>query len=113
MMLEGLVFFSYSCPKMSVPVTGAGHVSLLQSSLRAHSIPPLIGSYSCALYLGTKTTHPSSTPTPSKGLAEIGSLQLPLYAGCPSPAPALWPLHLITYFVSWMISGHAPKCNFR
>lgn len=24
------------------------------------------------------------------------SLHLPFYAGCLSPAPALWPLHLIT-----------------
>lgn len=96
--LEEQVCFSYSRHNVSVPATGGwAYVGpLLQSSLQAHPVPPLIGSYSCALYFGTKTVHPSSTPTPLKGLAEMGSVQVPLCAGCPSPTPALWPLHLIT-----------------
>lgn len=84
--LEGQVFFSYSRHNVNVLATGAwaGLGPLLQSSLQAHPAPPLIGSYSCALYLGTKTAHPSSTPTPSRGLAEMGSLHLS--SGLAAPA---------------------------
>lgn len=81
--LEGQVFFSYPRHHVNVPGTGAwpGLGPLLQSSLQAHPAPPPLGSYSCALYLGTKTAHPSSTP--SRGLAEMGSL--PLSSGLAAP----------------------------
>ena len=74
-MLAGQVVFQLSSPKCECANAWAGEGPLLKGSLGARLAPPLIGSCSCALYLGTKTAHRSPTPTLSGGLAEMGSFQ--------------------------------------
>lgn len=101
----------------SVPGTGA----LLQSSLQAHPAPLLIKSYSRALPLGPKLpTAAAFPPLPEarqgRGLSSSCSVLAALAQPHPgaAPAPALWPLPLITYlFRSQIVPSRAPKCNFR
>lgn len=84
---QGRYFFSYSHHHVSM-IEGRTCLSpLLRSPLQAHAAPPLNESFSCALYLGIRAAHPSFTPTTSRGLAEMRSLQLNPLCWLPDPAP--------------------------
>lgn len=111
MVLEGQVFLSYSHQWDCANDQGwACLVPLLKAHFKL-TLPQLsLGLFLMHFTLGPKLpTQP--TPTPSRGLAEVGCLQLPTLCWLllPSPAPALWPWHLITYLLC--LPGDFHSCS--
>lgn len=86
MMLEGQVFFSYSRPNMSVPVTGAGHVWVLFYKVHFELTLSLLslGLTLVHFTLGPKLPTLAPLPPPRKAWQRLGLSNSPSMLAAPA-----------------------------